>query len=369
MPELRSHPLHSLILHSRRATIGARFGLDRKDAFMKHARIHSLAPILPVALFALLAGRADSPKFQAREGVVVKRTLEMKGTRDLQSQAMELGDERQVNPNAFLHIDLGWKHVVKDEYVKCTDERVDHLKRTYDSLEKSRTEKSKDQAGAEKTNEVKETCDLEGNSVNFVWNADKKEYAKSFEDKGDEALLADLELDMDYREFLPAPDAEVGAKWERDLADLKVYLLRPGGDLPFHAEKPPRPLDTRMRAIVWDATKGKVEFELKPSTETDGRKLAHIHFKGQNTVDASAEAESGEPGPSRLAMADSQTFEGELVWDLAAGRAHGIEWNAKGTMVLKVSLPVKSKEGEDLTLIQAFTFATEYDYTGSFDVE
>ncbi|MDZ4772874.1 MAG: hypothetical protein SGI72_07030 [Planctomycetota bacterium] len=336
---------------------------------MKFALVHSVAPLAALAFVALTANVVDVPTFAPQEGLVLDRTLTMSGTRDLRAESMEVGDERQTNPDPFTHIEIAWKHVVVDEFVKCTEERVSKLKRTYETLEKSRTETRKDQAGAEKSNKVVETCALEGKSVLFVWDAEKNEYAKSFAGEGDEELPADIEADMDYREFLPEKDAEIGAKWERDFADVKLYLLRPGGDLPFKSEVPPRPLDLRMRAAVWDATSGKVAFTWMPDTELDGKKLAKIHFKGTNKVEAVEDAKADEKGPSRLAVSDDQTFEGDLLWDTVANRAHSLEWSAKGTMVLKVSLPAKSPGGEDATVVQAFTFDTAYDYTASFEVQ
>jgi hypothetical protein len=329
---------------------------------MKHA-------ILPLTLVAFLAATADAPTFVPKNRTVVKRTLEMKGTRDLSSEAIEVAGEHQTNPNPFRKVELSWKYAVTDNYDRCVNDKIERLKRTYDSLAKSRTEKAKDQKGAEVSKEVRETCDLEGKTVTFAWDDKKEIYTPSFEDDGDKALLADLDLDMDYREFLPDPKAETGAKWEKDFADVKLNLLRPGGDLPFHSEVPARPMDMRMRAAVWDATKGKIEFELKPATGEGANRVAHIHFHGVNGADASTDAEANEEGPSKLELHDEQTFEGELVWDMDACRARSIEWSSKGTMVLKVSSPVKSKSGEEATLVRAFTFDTDYDYTGSFEVQ
>ncbi len=336
---------------------------------MKLARIHCLAPLAALLLVSFASTWVDGLTFTPKEGQTVKRTVTMSGTRDLRAESMEVGDERQTNPDPFMHIDIAWKHVVVDEFEKCKGSRVLQLKRTYEALEKGRKETRKDKAGEEKKNEIAETCALEGQSVTFTWDAESKSYTKSLEDGGDEELVSDLEADMDYREFLPEGEAVLGAKWERDFADLKLYFLRPGGDLPFKTETAPRALDLRMRKAVWDATEGKVEFAWLPETEKDGKKLAKIHFKGTNVVAAGEDAKADEKGPSRLEVKDEQTFEGDLLWDTAAARAHSIEWSAKGTMLLKVFLPAKSPTGEEATLVQAYTFDTAYDYTGSFEVQ
>lgn len=327
--------------------------------------------VLITFLCLSIAPLPDAPAFRPREGAVVKRTHTMKGTRELQSLALKVGDDVRPVEGANLHIEQASRIVVKDEYEKCAPGRVTSLARSYLELERSRSERSTDPKGLEKKQDTEETCDLEGKTVRFTWNADEGAYGAKF--AGDEAgeleELAGLECDMDYREFLPGEGVEVGAKWERDLADLKVYLKRPGGDLRFHGEKPTRALDERMRAAVWDAMKGKVELQLGPAFEEDGEARQKILFRGTDAVDTGVDAEGDEPGPSRLAMRDEQTFEGELVWDLAAGRARSIEWTTKGTLVLEISLPMQAKDGSDLTLVQSFTFDTEYAYEGSFALE
>lgn len=337
---------------------------------MFSARARSFASFAPIVLVALaLRPVADAPRFVPKEGVVVKRTLEMKGGRDLTRLTMRAGDESQDIEGASLHIDSTWKHVVKDELQKCSKAAIQKVARTYELLEKTRTETSKDKSGEDKTTENPETCDLTGKTVVFTWDADKKEFGKKLEGDGEEKLVEDLEADMDYRALLPEPDAEAGAKWEVDLADAKMALFRPGGDLPFQGEKEVRSMDKRLRGAAWDSTKGKVLLELGAATEEDGHKRVAIKFQGDLSTDAETEREGDEKGPAKLHVVDAQKFEGELVWDLDAGRAHSIEWSSKGEMTLTVSLPAKTKAGDDLTVEQIFTFDEEYTYTGTFKVQ
>ncbi|MBL8858244.1 MAG: hypothetical protein JNL28_07070 [Planctomycetes bacterium] len=335
---------------------------------MKIMRLQSVSLVWPLALVTLALSPASEPRFTPIDGASIERTLEMKGTRELKSLVMKFGDQSEEVPDAKIHVDLGWKYVVVDEFKKCKADHIDALTRTFESLEKKRSELSTDAKGAEKKRAVEEECDLEGKSVDFKWNAERKEYDVKFagEEAGDKELLTGLELDMDYRGFLPEAGAEVGAKWNVDFADLKGALMRPGGDLPFHLEQPPRPMDLRMRDAVWDANQGTVALELGAVTEADGAQLQKILFKGTNTVSASVDAEADEPGPTKLALEDELTIEGTLVWDVKAGRAHSLEWSSKGGMVLTVYLPAKGPDGEKATIEQVFTFDTEYDYTGTF---
>ena len=338
-------------------------------SFFAHAgRLATLAPIVVVTL--ALNGVADAPAFMVKEGARIQRTIEMTGKRELSKVHIQAGEKSQDFPGGTLSLALSSKLVVTDEYDALTDGKIKKLTRSFDTLEKSRTESSQNAKDEKQTRDLPEKCDLDGKTVVFSWNADKKEYDVKPKDEGvDAKLCADLDVDMDYRAFLPEADAAVGAKWEGDLADLKLALLRPGGDLPFHGEKEATTMDLRMRANVWDNTKGKVAFELKATREEDGKKIAPIAFSGTLAVDAETEREGDEKGPSKLHVHDTEKFEGELAWDLEAGRPVALKWSSSGEMALTISAPAKTKEGEDIVVDQTLTFDVEYEYTGAFEAK
>jgi hypothetical protein len=336
--------------------------------FTHASRLATLAPIVVVTL--ALNGVADAPAFKVKEGAHIQRTIEMIGKRELSKVHIQAGDKSQDFPGGSLSLALSSKMVVSDDYDSVASGKIKKLTRSYDTLEKSRTETSQNSKGEKQTRELPEKCDLDGKSVVFTWNAEKKAYDVKPKDEGvDAKLCADLEVDMDYRSFLPEADAAVGAKWTGDFDELKAALLRPGGDLPFHGEKEASTMDLRMRATVWDKTKGKVEFELKATREEDGKKIAPIAFSGTLEVDAATDREGDEKGPSKLHVQDSEKFEGELDWDLDAGRPVALKWNSSGEMSLTITQPAKTKEGEELEVDQTLTFDVEYGYTGAFEAK
>lgn len=325
----------------------------------------SLAPIVLAGL--ALNGVGEAPTFKVKEGAHVERTLEMSGKRELTKVHIKAGDQEQDIPGATLSLVLSSKLVVNDEYDAVAGGKIKKLTRTFDTLEKSRTETSANAKGEKQTRDLPETSDLEGKTVVFAWNAETKSYDAKPKDEGVAAkLCADLDVDMDYRSMLPEGDAAVGAKWEADFADVKLALMRPGGDVPFHGEKEATTMDLRMRATVWDNMKGKVSFELKATREEDGKKIAPIAFSGSYDVDASTDREGDEKGPSKLHVHDAEKFEGELAWDLEAGRPVALKWNASGEMALTITSPAKTKEGDELSIDQTLTFDVEYDYKGAF---
>lgn len=323
-----------------------------------------------VALFAAAALIVDAPRFAPKEGSSVKRTLTMKGTRDLKSVTMKAGGEEQTSSDAHLHFDISSKYVVVDEFTSVADFEVKKLTRTFESLTKNRTETSQEpKSGEEKHREIPETCELEGKSVVFTWNAAKEEYDVAFKDgTRDEKLLGKLEMDMDYRGFLPKAGAEVGAKWTVDLAEIKGAMFHPSGELPFHGEKEMPALDRRMRDALWESTKGEMKLELQAARDEDGIKVAVITFKGSFDSDAGTEREEGEKGPAKMHAVDAQTFEGELLWNAAAGRPHALSWRSEGSLRLVVLIgKAKNKEGEEVEIEQTLLFDEEYAYSAKME--
>jgi len=326
-----------------------------------------LAPIVAAVLASVALVPGEAPHYTPKQGTSVKRTLEMNGHRELASLKLKVGEQEQEMPGASLEQTTGWKYVVLDEYRDVAKGQVKKLARTYESLAKTRSETRKDNSGEDHTNESKETSDLEGKTVVFTWKDEKKACVPAFDGEGDAELLADVVLSMDYESLLPDSGASEGDKWKGDFDDVRAALLRPGGDLPFHGETPPLPIDKRMRRALWDSMKGEIELTLGKTTVTDGRSLTTITFAGKFECDAEVERADDEKGPDRLHLKDEQTFEGKLTWDVEAGRAGTLEWKAKGQLAVITDVPAKSRSGEDVTLQQTMTLDEEYEYGVTFE--
>jgi hypothetical protein len=58
---------------------------------------------------------------------------------------------------------------------------------------------------------------------------------------------------------------------------------------------------------------------------------------------------------------------GELVWDLDAGRAHGLRWTSQGTMKVTITRSGKTPDGAAAPVEQALLFEEEYAWTGAFE--
>ncbi len=317
------------------------------------------------ALLTLVVAKpvSDVPHFVCKDGDTIRRTLEMKGTRELTHLSTQIGEETKDAEDFHISIDMSQKLVVDDEVKDCAADRATKIERTYVTLEKSRTETRS--GPSDSKTEHPETSDLQDKKVLFAWNAEKKAYSRTIDgEKSD--LTENLEADMDYLPLLPAKDADAGAKWDVDFADVKTALLRPGGDIQFHGKTEVQPMDKRLRDGAWDALKGKLSLELGSPRDEDGKKLVTISFKGDMSYDAGVEREGEEKGPTKLHAEDAQKIEGKLEWDMQAGRAQSIEWTAKGQMKIAVSGAAKMPDGSNADFVQMMTFDEEYTYTGTF---
>lgn len=338
--------------------------------FLTAVPIWSIVPALLLGALARPEASApeSAPKFTPKAGASVRRTIESHGTRDLKSVTLKVEDKEQEIPGATMHQVTDGKQVVLDGFRAVADGRVTKLARTYETLEKTRTETSPDKDGGENTVESKETCDLEGKTVVFTWKADKEEYGKAFEPEGGDAeALADLTAEMDYQGFLPESDAAEGSKWKGDFDTLRAALLRPGGDLSFHGERAPLAVDKRARAALWDAMKGEIELELGATSGEGDAARTTIKFHGKYASSAGAEREEDEKGPNELHLEVESEFEGELVWNPSAGRAESLTWSSKGTLEVRTATTVQKRDGGEATLEQLMRLEDESEYKVRFE--
>jgi hypothetical protein len=322
------------------------------------------------ALLSALHGTSDAPHFTPKAGVSIKRTLEMKGVRELRSMVIKAGDKEQNIEDVEVGNYFTSKNVILDEYLEVAEKRVIELGRTFESLAKSNTEKRKAQSKKEEAREVPETCALEGRTVVFTWNAEKKAYDRKFKSGDhDEQALAKLNVDMDYAELLPPPDTAEGVKWHVELVDVKTSLLRPAGYLPFKTERKPPAMELRLRDAAWEGTTGHLELAWSTRPEADGLKLAAIVFEGTLAVEASVDREDEKNAPDNLGTSSSEKIHGELLWDLARGGPHSIEWTSTGTARVRIKGKQPTQDGQEIEMEQIMSFDQEYTFKGTFEVK
>ena len=119
---------------------------------------------------------------------------------------------------------------VTDTYKASAGGRPTELLRTFDALSGDTRMEFSPNPGVEMP-EVTSSSELEGKTVRFTWNEEEEAYDIAYsEGEGDEALLEDLEEDMDLRVFLPSSEVAEDATWEVELVRLET-VMAPGGNL------------------------------------------------------------------------------------------------------------------------------------------
>jgi hypothetical protein len=163
--------------------------------------------------------------------------------------------------------------VIADEYVKTKGGKPVELKRTFEELGTESTQsvgdgEEKDETKSEKASE------LTSKVVLFKWDDKKDEYAITFaEGEGDDALLADLDADLDFLGFLPEKDVKEGDEWEVD-ADAARALMFPGGDLKLKVSDDPEADDPQMDKELRENLAGKLTLAHKGTKEDGDAKLS-----------------------------------------------------------------------------------------------
>ena len=187
-----------------------------------------LLPLLPLTL-------ADSLEWSPAEGAELTKTFHHEGASELTDFWFSIDGEDMTAMAGDLYVESisELTVVVADECVAVDEGRVEHFRRTFDTIGMT-TEFEMTVAGSPVAQETPAVSELEGATVEFRWDAEADEWQKSFDDESevvpDEALLAGLVADMDMQILLPDEPVEAGDSWEVDISEL-MALLQPGGNL------------------------------------------------------------------------------------------------------------------------------------------
>jgi len=305
---------------------------------------------LPVTLaFALPATKLA---FAPKAGSEAKKTFSLEAdlsitelTGDMNGQPLPPEATEQLTSQGIL---INMALAVTDVYAATKDGKPTELLRTYDSIE-IETEMG------EETTPNDDAKAMEGKTVKFTWDEKESEYSKAFhESEGDEALIKELEADMDLICLLPSKDLDDGDSWEVPAKDLST-LFFPGG-LIGSAEADSEGPD--MSAIVEEmqsefekaAEAFKVTCTYKGVAEKDGMKVGEVAFvyDGKMSMDMSdmlqqvIEEQGGDqempPMDLTFTLGMGMKGEGTLWWNMSENRLHGYEMTADADMELAMEM-------------------------------
>lgn len=246
---------------------------------------------------------------------------------------------------------------VTETYLASAEGRPTLLQRTFDAL-------SLEMEGGGQSTEVEEFAELEGETVQFKWNAEDDEYEITFPESDlDEELLEALSDDMDLRVLLPTGEVDVDDTWEVQAEDLYPLFLPGGmvgssdpGDDADIAELIEEQLLEQLEGLAEDFS---VTCRYKGSSEIDDRRVAEIAFEygGEGSLELGEimlmALESQEELPATPDIVADLSMEisgsGTLYWDMEAGHLYSFEMS--GDLELSFDMEVSmSIEGQDFDL-------------------
>lgn len=318
---------------------------------MTHSRLLRASLFAPVLLALTLP--SDDVSFRPTAGSELKKELKIEvALQPANLQFTMNGESMPADSIAGLDESATVKLVasVTEKYVEAAKGRPIDLLRTFDDLSLAF------ESGSEKE-EAPDFDRLEGKTIRFQWKEDGETYERSFhESEGDEVLLTNLSDDMDLRVLLPAKAVADGESWEVPGARL-LPLFLPGG-LPGEVVAED---DADSARAAWDEVQGqlgqllehlKLTCKYQGARDEAGVRVGVIHFTftGKSPLDLSKAfeslAEDDEVKPTIDASASVDLDgEGDLLWDLSAGRVHALDM----TLESKIGLSVKAEadvEGE-----------------------
>ena len=193
----------------------------------------SLLPAFGTSLAFTLGGSGDSLAFQPQAGAVLTKSFSATSNLELDDLSLLVSgqDVAEMMGEISFTLEQETKIEVTDTYKASAGGRPTELLRTFDALSgDTRMEFSPNPGGVEMP-DMASSSELEGKTVRFTWNEEEESYDIAFvEGEGDDALLEDLEEDMDLRVFLPSSEVAEDATWEVELVRLDT-VLAPGGNL------------------------------------------------------------------------------------------------------------------------------------------
>ncbi|MBL8862553.1 MAG: hypothetical protein JNK02_11145 [Planctomycetes bacterium] len=338
-----------------------------------------LLPCLLLPLPLLLASNAPKTRiaFAVSEGTSLTKTFEVKSDLSLEDMQMSLGGG--MMPEMEMTMGVQYKLVVSDEYAKVAGGKPAKLKRTYDALKSDVSTAMKMEImgqSRDQSSSMSAESELEGKSVVFTWDADKKDYKRAFEPAGgEEKLLEGLREDMDLRALLPDGEVEEGAEWDLDPKEL-VDVLAPGGNVSLKPKDAaadsmsmgPSGMEN-LADMFGDDIEGKCKAKFTGLREVGGAKLAvvklSIEMKAKTDMTARVREQMADQDPPEgvdemsfdsIDIEYSLDVEGELLWDVAAGHFHALDLSGTTSFKSEQSMSLKV-QGREMKIDQSMEFS------------
>ena len=336
---------------------------------LHHRTLIPAAILVPILLSSHVPG--DRIRFAPSEGSSATKTFENKAEFTLQNVDIKMnGSEMPSKPEMEMTLTSSQKVVVTDDYVS---NREDAPKEAAADLRRAR----------ELRVDVDEGPD-DGQLAEPGPEHDGRERARGKEgrvhlgrregrvpegvraDGEKENLLKDLQEDMDLRALLPKEEVKEGAEWDIEIQNFES-VLAPGGNLaivPKDAEAGDGAgMDMPGMENVSDWLRGAMEGtatgKFKGLQDVDGAKMGVIEIVAKISVSKDmtemieeAMKKAKQEVPMQVDHMDvdfKYEAKGELVWDLAAGRAHSFNLTGPSHVNMDMAMKIEA-QGQKMTI-------------------
>lgn len=264
----------------------------------------------------------DEVTFAPEEEVTLRR--ELLTTTSLEAESMSFsvdGEEMPIGHAPSMEYTSTETLVFTDTFARVGDGRALELEREFVEVSGRRETFVELPDGGSHDSDEDLSSSLEDRVVRFVWDEEEEEYVAEFADEGDddETLLDGLVADLDYLRLLPDGEVDEEDSWELDGAAL-LYVMWPSGRLQLLAEEDDLDdyLDRAGQQLENLEGDGSASYE--GTRDEDGVEIALIRFEVEGETYIEQEDDEGGFGTTSI----STELEGELLWDVAAGRVHSL---------------------------------------------
>ena len=324
-------------------------------------------PLLLLSASILIPGGDRAPTaaveivFAPEEGTVLRRTHQNEMEASQTGYVVTVDGEEVEGVLEAAEMDASGQEriVVTDEILSVGEGRPLWLRREFEVLSSENTWEFE---GEEEPLEESLVCDLEGKTVDILWDEEEEEYR--FTVTEDEALAED----MDYRVFLPDGEVTEGESWELGREAL-LRIIWAGGIMGFYeAQTESAESMIRRQQGEMDAVEAEGEATFEGVREERGVRVAVIAFELEMEQEYEYEPEVVEAEYETMVrvLGSNRTFEGELVWDLEHRHLQGVFIEVEGEIWALDRLTMEA-EGREAEVGYKRTMSIESEYTVTVD--
>jgi len=269
--------------------------------------------------------------FHPKPGLVLEKTYEQEATLELKEIRFKLGGE-DVPRDSIQAPGIALTRTLEvestDTYAAVEGGRVTKLVRRFGELSGREVGRFTTPQG-ESESARERTSPMAAKTVSFTWDAGESRKVPSSEDGVAQALLDELEPELDLLLFLPDSEVEEGESWEVDAGALR-YLLAWGGDLGWRFEEATDSGDLD-RQFLENAT-GELRAKSAGEREVEGAPCGVVAVVFE--IASSGEGQNLSPGMEGVQQATFEIeLEGELLWDAKAGVFRSLALEGDGKVV------------------------------------